>query len=435
MTEMYRIWQNSCKVEKCEGMEKYRRYFMLQLKRISHFLPTTFLASTLVLACVVLLAATMAEKNNTSEHKVKIQIGLVGDTSNEYLEFALFALRHLDSSRFAVTIIEIPEEEEARQRMINGTLSAYIVIPDNFADLLEYGINTPVTYVTSNGATSVSTLIMVEIADEVSGIITDAENMLFAVQEFGHLYRIPKAYQDETVEQLFYQIMEDVLARHTLYELEETGISQGLSFTEYYVCALTVFYILLTGISCCHMYVKRDMAQNRILQSKGYGCGMQLLGEYGSYLLVVLFDVAVAAGYLFLLVQIAGESLEDILDSSLAECIPALLLSLVPVILLISALQFCLFEAVSDVVSGILLQLLFAVGMGYLSGCFYPVSFFPEAMQKISGILPVSAALQFVEKSMLKQNVWKESVWMLAYFVGALGVSLLIRKEKMENGE
>lgn len=433
MMGMYRTWPNNYKVEMCEAMEKYRRYLRLQLKKVSHFLPIMFLTATLLIACVGFLAVTIYEKNNSSENKLKVKIGLVGDTSNEYLEFALFALRHLDSSRFAIEIIEIQEEEEARQQMNNARLSAYIVIPDNFADLLEYGINTPITYVNS-GATNVSTLIMVEIADEVSQIITDAENMLFAVQHFGYLHELPEAYQDETVEQLFFQIMDNVLARHQCYDIELCGISDGLSLVEYYISALAVFYILLMGISCCHMYVKRDMARNRILQSQGYGCGMQLLGEYGSYLLVVLFDVALAVGYVFLLFWIAKEPLVGLIEGLSEGGLPALFFSLVPVIFLISALQFCLFEAVSDVISGILLQLVFAIGMGYLSGCFYPVSFFPDVMQRISDVLPVGIALQFVQKNLSGQNAWKELVWILVYFAGALGIAFLLRKGKTEKG-
>ena len=52
--------------------------------------------------------------------------------------------------------------------------------------------------------------------------------------------------------------------------------------------------------------------------------------------------------------------------------------SLIPVTIMFAAGQFFLFEAADGIVNGILMQLLCGIGMGYLSGYFYPSSFFPK---------------------------------------------------------
>ena len=63
-----------------------------------------------------------------------------------------------------------------------------------------------------------------------------------------------------------------------------------------------------------------------------------------------------------------------------------------PVAAMFAALQFFLFEAADGIVNGILLQLICGIGMGYLSGYFYPSAFFPEKMRMLGELLPSGAA-------------------------------------------
>ena len=61
--------------------------------------------------------------------------------------------------------------------------------------------------------------------------------------------------------------------------------------------------------------------------------------------------------------------------------------------LLIFSISFLLWELVPDTVNGVLLQFITAVGIGYVSGCFYPSRLFPEAVQSFASVLPTGVAL------------------------------------------
>ena len=56
------------------------------------------------------------------------------------------------------------------------------------------------------------------------------------------------------------------------------------------------------------------------------------------------------------------------------------------------------------------MQFLFAIVLGYLSGCFYPLSFFPKSVETIASILPTKVALDYLNKSLLSQQKIEELV-------------------------
>ena len=54
----------------------------------------------------------------------------------------------------------------------------------------------------------------------------------------------------------------------------------------------------------------------------------------------------------------------------------------IPTVFMLCTLHFVLYETVDSVVSGILLQFIFSFIICYVSGCFYPIDFFPELIQR-----------------------------------------------------
>jgi len=141
-----------------------------------------------------------------------------------------------------------------------------------------------------------------------------------------------------------------------------------------------------------------------------------------------------ACAYVGGLYAVFERQISEYIDLS-REKLGLFLAGMVPVILLVTAVQFLLFSAVPDVVSSILFQFVFVFGMGYLSGCLYPVSFLPEFMQTVGGVLPVGVAMKYLQKTMLGQSARIEFLFMALYFTGAIGLAILIRKRRTENEE
>ena len=81
--------------------------------------------------------------------------------------------------------------------------------------------------------------------------------------------------------------------------------------------------------------------------------------------------------------------------------------------LTLGAMQFFLYELVPSPLGGIMLQFLCAVVQGYICGCFYPYSFFPDAVQRLGAFLPAGRALRCLGAALRGSggNVWPMLAW------------------------
>ena len=148
-------------------MTRFRIYLLAQMKRVKKALPAVLIMTLLLTGCIALISKVMLMADSSSEKKQKVQIGLVGDISGSYLGFGISALQHLDSSRFAIEFIEM-EEEEARDRLNHGTLSAFVIVPEGFVEAAVRGENMPLTYVSTSGSLRLGSMIMNELVNTIS---------------------------------------------------------------------------------------------------------------------------------------------------------------------------------------------------------------------------------------------------------------------------
>ena len=110
------------------------------------------------------------------------------------------------------------------------------------------------------------------------------------------------------------------------------------------------------------------------------------------------------------------------------------MLQLIPVVVLVSAMQAFLYELVTNVVTGVLLQFVIAVSMAYVSGCIYPLSFFPEFVQVIGAYSPIGAALSYMQKGLTGQNGMKELMIIVCYILLFGALQMWRRNKRIING-
>ena len=216
-----------------------------------------------------------------------------------------------------------------------------------------------------------------------------------------------------------------VTGRDSFTRLVSVGLGTSLSTISYYICGLLIFFIMGIGLANCSLMVKTNRSLEKNLYAKGYGVITQILGEYLPFListtltlLVIFGGVGVASKY----ISIPVAEFKYFLPSDFVM----LAIKLLPAIALLTAMQFLLYEAVSGVINSVLLQFVVAVVMGYISGCFYPSSFFPESVQKFSLLLPTGVAKEYFGNLLLGvgQGAW-QCVW---YALALLLIAGVLRK-------
>ena len=106
---------------------------------------------------------------------------------------------------------------------------------------------------------------------------------------------------------------------------------------------------------------------------------------------------------------------------------------MLPSVFLICALQYLIYELCSDVVSGTLLQFVVSIGLAYISGCIYPVGFFPKSLQIASSYLPIGFSFEYMKKVLLGNWLVSDALCCLIYGFALVFVSATIRKVKVRS--
>lgn len=381
-------------------------------------LPAVLTAMALICGSVGRAGLAALSANQSDETRQKVNIGLVGDTSETYLELGIQALASLDSSRMMVDFYPLTEEE-AKEWLREGKLAAYVQIPERFLESVVRGENKKASYVTSDGQKGLASLTMQEIADAVSLYVTSSQTAIFSMQMYLTAHGMTERYWEHT-KKLNLRYIDDVLRRTDMVSVEELGVGNHLSMSEYYFGAVIVFVLLLQGMACSAFFARKNTALCRVLSSRGLGTGKQVTAEYLAYLLMLCMCFTVILGTL------CGVS------AFLEKEIPVIFFwKLFPVVCMMAAMQFVLYEVMTDMITGLILQFLGAVGMAYLSGCFYPAAFFPEGLQRLGRVLPAGTALVYTDKCLLRQAAWMEMAILLLETIVFLWAAVQIRKYRI----
>ena len=210
----------------------------------------------------------------------------------------------------------------------------------------------------------------------------------------------------------------------------QLGISQGVSTAEYYVCGLTVFLLMLLGITFVTVCVRSDLSLNRLLVSKGSSALAQTTCEFAAHYIILSLLIAVMSAVGSVALAIMGKG--DLLLTNFTDLLP-LFARIFLVLLMISGFNTLMFELSGNVVSAVLFHFFASIGLCYISGCFYPIYSLPLPLQKLSHFLPTGIAREYLEGYFVGDTNYTQLVGILIFTVGFLAVTHLIRSSKISN--
>ena len=407
-------------------------YFCMQLKRVFKILPIQLFLNFLVCTCVGALVVFFIQDGLLSSGTKKYQIGIVGDMTDSYLGFGISTLQAVDDARFVIELTGM-SEEEARKAFRKGELYAFVRIPDGLVESIESGANDrPVTYVAAEGQKGIGSIVMNEIVDVVSNIVTRSQSGIYGMQNILRDYgRTDNLW--EATEQLNFRYLDIVLGRRKFCDVEILGMANGLSTEGYFFCSILIFFLLLSGINNSPLFSQKSGDLAGFLKARGVGAAGQVAGEYLAYVCLML--ACILEIFLVLAVVMGSGAFQIAEWEGLgAEPLLGFLLRFLPVAFMLAAMQFLIYELVSGIVSSLLLQFICSISMGYLSGFFYPANFFPQTLQKIGRLLPTGAALRYTDSCMVGEISLSSMLGVLFYLACFLGLSVLIRKSRIQRG-
>ena len=408
----------------------FSAYFKASLKRMSKYIPGIVLLVVIfsVLAYILFGFVFSASSEDEDALSLKFKVGLVGDLSDENIRMGIDTVLSIDSSGKYLDIVEISDEQEAKRLVENGDLTGYLLVPDDFVTKALSGENIPAKFVTKRSSVDLTPMIMTDVLNTVSKYVVESQVGVFSMADYYSVMEIDgkKPNTEMSIKYLNY-----VLVREKFANVIEVGSEGKATLSCYYFSGFLVLIVLIIGIFLASFAVKKNLALSRLLYTRGSASVKQTIGEYISFVLIPLSVVLMA---LFMLFTFGMPFLKQIPEFSSADNFGwlGLFIRLIPALLLVSSMQFLIYELCSNIVSAALLQFLISVLFSYMAGCFYPNQFFPDLMRKISSFTPVDLSFSYIRNIITDSSYGpSECIPLLLLSAVFVAVSVLVKQIKI----
>ncbi|SHJ27699.1 ABC transporter permease [Pseudobutyrivibrio xylanivorans] len=378
-------------------MIRFGDYFIVQLKRVLKLLPGILIMTVVVGLVVGAIGYAVVNSDSYKDQQMRYKLGIVGDNQDDMLTMCVNLLENNDDSRFMLDIIQFDDEELARAALRNGEVSAYVLITDKFVNSLNALSNDiSLEYFATSGQRGITGVMMDELADIASELVVSSEKGLLALEEEMRNAGFPSEAINPQIDQLLLLYVGAMLARGDMAEFSELGLANGLTTPEYYSISLSLFFLLLMSFCSVSFFLGKKKATYQFITAKGLGAAWQILAEFLAYFLMNLFCVELILFFVRRLSKmriIPSQNGKIIGDTAIIKSE----INIIAVAILFSAMGFFIFELVTGVINKFLAAFILYIGMAYISGYFYPKSFFPDMLQRIGRILPTGVAFTYME--------------------------------------
>ncbi len=404
------------------------KYFLLNFKSLLRLFPYIFVAVILLFSCLF-LAFGAAFKTTENEGKVRFKLALVCDGEDPYFLAGLEIVQSYDATRFSIETLHM-DETQAQKSLEQGALDAYVVIPKGYIHDAMNGTLGELKYVSTTGTAELTTLFKNEITGVVSDIIVTCEKAMYGVEHIADDYGFENS-ASVYARDISLKYVDLILDRADTYYVDELGIHDSLGFDGYLfsgICVL-VFTVMLIPAGVC--FIKRDVSVQRLLKAKNIGAGMQVAGEYLALIIVLLIPVAVISSVVALF--------DSVFSSELIRLVhvfaPQNLLWLTVILLNMAAFGYLFFQLADELVGGILLFFFAALALCFVSGCIYPVYFFPDILRNVSLYTPQGISRSIISGCVVGDVQYMEVVILSVYTVMLLCASYVIRAIRLNGAK
>lgn len=325
----------------------------------------------------------------TSKSQSRIGVGIVGSIENKYMKLGVEMLNNMDASRFSIKFINM-DEIAARKYLKAGEIIGYFKIDKDFIDALEKGENRPVEYI-SSGAGMISALSK-EVASVFSTLLVNSERAIYATDNY--LIDHPQVYSRERANTEFnIELLKNVMSRGKIYDVKSIDTVSGLSDADNYICGMSVLFMMLTGLGLGGLLCEKNESLLRVLKSRGLSYSDSLIADMFVISLYIILTVLIFTGGMALTVAILPGNHNFV--NLFEYCKDTVFLSV-----MFASMHLFIYEIIYKRVVAVLAELLLSISLGYIGGCIYPISFFPDIIRKLSIFLPSGAGIQVLSDGM-----------------------------------
>ena len=365
------------------------RYTVLNIKKALKLSKFSFISAVIILIVATLVSYIAISLDNSNEDNQKIKVGIVGDPKDSYIGLGISALDRLDSSRYSINFVKL-SEKEARQKLQKAQIAGYIIISDEFLEALGRGEHEKLKFV-SRYNLGLADNILKEAAQVLSVALFNSERAIYAMQDFVIDKKEPKL--SEITVDMNKVFINKIFTRNNLYDIEVMDYYKEIDIKSYYISSMFAFFIILSGIGLSLLLIKKDMELYKILQSKGFSFIYQVISEFTVAFVYMCISLLLPFIILIALYNFDYMDIEPV----------SLLMASLPLVMVLTAIYQLIYELISDFIAAISTSFVLMLSMAYLSGVFYPASFFADEIKLFIKFLPINSGLEIMQGVFLSQ--------------------------------
>lgn len=419
-------------------MRLFFRFVKAQYKRFFSSSVPLFIFSTVSFCVIFFIAWIFIQNMSFSGNKRRIPIGIVGDIDVPYLDVGISTLKYVDSSNIFVDVMQL-SLQDAQKLMKKGKLSAYVIIPPGFMEAVMDGSNDiQATYVTSAGAQGIESVFKDHIATIISSMLVNAQAGIFAMEnlslEYGQRSSLSKNVYDMNV-----KYVDWALDRTNFIRLQEYPLSNGVTIYGYYICAAIITFIVFMCMGFVPLFAQRNNGTFRFYSAAGLNSASQVISEFLAFFCMQLVCVILVYLIISFAALFGAFSLEEWKYCGAVRGIFSMFAATIPVLLMLSSFEFLIFELVQGTIQCVLAQFLLGFCLCFTGGAFYPLNFFPYAVQKIGELLPVGKAILLLDSSLSSQVILTQKIdlwallFCLLYTLFFISASMFARSKRIRS--
>lgn len=395
----------------------FRAYLIVQIKRLMRVLPVVVLFNFIMMIGICAIFALRVGIQEQDERK--IGVGIVGNIDNKYMKLGVEMLNNMDSSRVSIKF-ESMDDSEAKKALREGQIIGYFKIDRDFIDGLENGENRPIVYVSSNGG--LMSELSKELASIFSVLIIDSERVIYAADEYLVDHPVYDRVSANTEFNMW--LIKNVLARGKIYDVENISVMGNISAIDGYVCGIITLFIMLSGVGLSGLLSGDKVSMLRVLKSKGLSYMSSIICELIISTIYVMISMLILIGGFIIVKSFLLE--KSLLSIDSFEFVSGILV----VSIMFASMHIFIYELIDQRVVAVLIEILLGISLGYIGGCIYPLSVFPDLIQKVAIFLPSGAGMKLLISGMdYNINIMAITV-LIIYTIMFIGGGYVLRNKK-----
>lgn len=395
----------------------FRAYLIVQIKRLMRVLPMVVLFNFIMM--IGICAIFVLRVGIQEQDERKIGVGIVGNIDNKYMKLGVEMLNNMDSSRVSIKF-ESMDDSEAKKALREGQIIGYFKIDRDFIDGLENGENRPIVYVSSNGG--LMSELSKELASIFSVLIIDSERVIYAADEYLVDHPVYDRVSANTEFNMW--LIKNVLARGKIYDVENISVMGNISAIDGYVCGIITLFIMLSGVGLSGLLSGDKVSMLRVLKSKGLSYMSSIICELIISTIYVMISMLILIGGFIIVKSFLLE--KSLLSIDSFEFVSGILV----VSIMFASMHIFIYELIDQRVVAVLIEILLGISLGYIGGCIYPLSVFPDLIQKVAIFLPSGAGMKLLISGMdYNINIMAITV-LIIYTIMFIGGGYVLRNKK-----